>query len=93
VRWYIDVQASPGPRGEAQDVSRLGRVAVIGTDAAVEEEGRSRHSVDCEASAGDRSVGSREGSSGRMGAKDGGSGGRSRLRAHVVDPWTDSYEL
>jgi hypothetical protein len=91
----MDAQASLGPRGEAQDVLRPERVAVSGTDAVVEEEGegRSRHSVDCETSAGDRSVGLREGSSGRMGAKDGGSGGRGRPRAHVVDPWTDSDEL
>jgi hypothetical protein len=59
----------------------------------VGEEGRSRHSVDCEASVGDRPVGSREEQSGRTGARDGDSAGRGRLRAHVVDPWTDSFDL
>jgi hypothetical protein len=42
---------------------------------------------------GDRPVGSREEQSGRTGARDGDSAGRGRLRAHVVDPWTDSFDL
>jgi hypothetical protein len=93
VERYMDVQASPGPRGEAQDVLRSAWVAGSGTDAAVGEEGRSRHSADCEASVGDRPVGSREGQSDRMGARAGDSAGQGRLRAHVVDPSTDSFDL
>ena len=89
----MDVQPSPGPRGEAQGVSRSVWVAKRGTDAVVVVEGRSRHSVDCEASAEDRSVGWKEEQSGRRGARDGDSAGRGRLRAHVVDPSTDKLDL
>lgn len=90
---YKDVQPSPGPRGEAQGVARSVWVAKRDTDAAVVEEGRSRHSVDCEASAEGRSAGWKGEQSGRRGARDGDSAGRGRLRAHVVDPSTDSFDL
>lgn len=65
-----------------------------GIDAAVgEDEGKSRHWVDCEASVGDRPVGWMEGRSGRTGARDDGSVGRGLLKARVVDPSTDKIDL
>jgi hypothetical protein len=91
----MDVQPSPGPRGEAQGVARSVWVVKRGTDAVVVVvvEGMSRHSVDCEASAEGRSVGWKGEQSGRRGARDGDSAGRGRLRAHVVDPSTDRFDL
>lgn len=58
----------------------------------VREEGRCRHSEDYVVLVEGRPVGWKEEQSGRLGARDGGSAGRGRLGAHVVDPSTDNFD-